>query len=343
VATMPSRRLAERFAGAPEATRRSLTRWRTVARAAAIFTLIGSAIIHFSQVRIHLEEWGPAGVAFLVLAGAELVLAATILVAASRPAYLVGIWVSQAAILLWILSRTVGIPFGPDAFVAEPVGRADLTATTLEAITLVALFPLFLSRPAGSFQPRLSGGGYLAVGVLAFLVGSSTWFAVLPSGGCDGHRASESQTGPLVPIDGHSILGSNTPIAQANAGQEVGLVVGLLDNCGSSTLTIRSVRLAGAPKFDMAGRGVSFWVVPTSLARPGRAIPADLLRRRGTPLPGEVTIEPAKESRRYPALVLLVRATRAGDFWVNAVEITYAADGRAFRFPYATAARLRIS
>jgi hypothetical protein len=342
VATMPSRRLAERFAGAPEATRRSLTRWRTVARAAAIFTLIGSAIIHISQVRIHLQEWGPAGVTFLVLAGSELVLAATILVAASRPAYLVGIWVSQATILLWLLSRTVGIPFGPEAFVAEPVGRADLTATTLEAITLMALFPLFLSRPAGSFQPRLSGGAYLAVGVLAFLVGSSTWFAVLPSG-CNGHRASESQTGPLVPIDGHSILGANTPIAKANAGQEVGLVVGLLDNCGSSTLTIRSVRLSGAPMFDMAGRGVSFWVVPSSLAQPGRAIPAVLLRRRGTPLPGEVAIEPAKESRRYPGLVLLVRATRVGDFWVNAVEITYAADGRAFRFPYATAARLRFS
>ncbi|MGH2554230.1 MAG: hypothetical protein ACRDHO_00740 [Actinomycetota bacterium] len=343
MATMNSRLLAERSAGAAEATGGSPTPWRTVARAGAIFTLIGSAIIHFSQVRIHLQEWGPAGATFLVLAGAELVLAATILVAASRPAYLVGIWVSQATILLWLLSRTVGIPFGPEAFVPEPIGKPDLTATTLEAITMVALFPLFLSRPSGNVQLHLSSRAYLAVGVLALLVASSTWFAMLPPGGCDGHRASESRTGPLVPIDGHSILGANTPVAEAIAGQQVGLVVGLLHNCGSSTLTIRSGRLAGAPKFEMAGRSVSFWVVPPSLAQPGRPIPADLLRRRGTPLPGEVPIEPAKESRRYPALVLLVHATRAGDFWVNAVEITYAVEGRVIRFPYATAARLRIS
>ncbi|MGH2572615.1 MAG: hypothetical protein ACRDGU_03895 [Actinomycetota bacterium] len=343
MATLSSRLLAEKVPEAAGVRDRYGPQWRTVARAAAVLTLIGSAVIHFSQVGIHLEEWSPAGITFVVLAGAELVLATAILVGASRPAYLAGIWVSQATILVWLLSRTVGIPFGPEAFIPEPVGRPDLIASALEAITMGTLFALFLSRPAGGRALHLSGRGYLAVGMMASLVGVSSWFAVLPEGGCEAHGASESLTGPLIPIDGHSILGRDTPVAEANAGQEVGLVVGLLDNCGSSTLTIRSARLTGATNFKKAARPVSLWVVPSWLARPGRIIPAAVLKGNGTPLPGEVEVEPAGDSTKYPGLVLLLNAAPVGDFWVNAIEVTYTAGGRTYVSPYATIARLRVS
>jgi hypothetical protein len=343
MATLASRLLAEKLPDTTEGQGARRAQWRLVARAGGIFTLVGSAVIHFSQVDTHLEEWRPAGIAFLVLAGSELVLAAGILVGASRPAYLLGIWVSQATILLWLLSRTVGIPFGPEAFVPEPVGRPDVIATALEAGTLAALFPLFLLRPTRAAETRLSGLGYIAMGVTAILVGSSTWFAVVRAGGCEGHEASESLTGPLIPIDGHSLLGRRTPVAEATPGQDVGLVVGLLNNCGSSAITIRRARLTGTTNFETAAQALSFWVVPPSLAQPGRVVPADVVKRRGLPLPGEVEIEPVIDSTRYPGLVLLVRATRAGDFWVNAVEIIYTVGGRTYGSPYATLARLRIS
>lgn len=340
--TLTSRLLAERLPDGTEGQGEGRPAWRAVARAAAILTLVGSAVIHFSQVRAHLEEWRPSGITFLVLAGAEVVLAVAMLIGASRPAYLLGIWVSQATILLWLLSRTVGIPFGPEAFVPEPVGRPDLTATALEAITLAALFPLFLLRSGGTRPIELAGRGYLAVGLMAMIVGSATWFAVLPSGGCHGHGGAESLTGPLIPIDGHSILGRNTPIAEAKAGQEVGLVVGLLHNCDSSALAIRSARLTGVTDFETAGRAVSFWVVPPSLARPGEVIPLEALRRAGTPLPGEVEVRSGEETREFPGLVLLVQATRPGDFSVSAIEVTYTVGGRTYVSPYATIARLRI-
>jgi hypothetical protein len=341
--TLTSRLLAERLPDGTKGQGVGRPQWRAVARAAAILTLVGSAVIHFSQVRAHLQEWRPSGITFLVLAGAELLLAVAMLIGASRPAYLLGIWVSQATILLWLLSRTVGIPFGPEAFVPEPVGRPDLTATALEALTLGVLFPLYLWRSAGNGANRFSARGYLAMGLMAILVGSSTWFAVLPAGGCDGHGASESLTGPLIPIDGHSILGRNTPVAQANAGQEVGLVVGVLKNCGSSILTIRSARLTGATNFEMAARSISFWVVPPTLARPGRIVPVDALKRNGVPLPGKVEVPPQEESTQYPGLVLLVHAARRGDFSVNSIGVTYTAGGRTYTSPYATIARLRIS
>jgi hypothetical protein len=343
MATVTSRLLAERLPDSAEGQGVGRRPWRAVARAAAILTLVGSAVIHFSQVRAHLQEWRPSGITFLVLAGAELVLAVAMLIGASRPAYLLGIWVSQATILLWLLSRTVGIPFGPEAFVPERVGRPDLTATVLEAITLAALFPLFLVRSGRSRATRLAGRGYLAVGLMAMIVGSATWFAVLPSGSCHGHGGAESLTGPLVPVDGHSMLDRNTPIAEAKTGREVGLVVGLLHNCDSSALAIRSARLTGVTDFEMAGRAVSFWVVPPSLARPGEVIPLEVLRRGGKPLPGGVEVRSEEKTTGFPGLVLLVHATRPGDFSVSALEVTYTAGGRTYVSPYATIARLRIS
>lgn len=343
MATLTSRLLAERIPQAGGLRAKGGSQWRSLARAAAVFTLIGSAVIHFSHAGVHLKEWRPAGITFLALAGAELALAAWLLVGASRVAYLLGIWVSQATVLLWGLSRTVGIPFGPDAFVPEPLGRPDLTSTVLEAITLVVLLPLLLSRAAGNGEIDLSRSGYVAVGVMAILVGSSTWVAVLPATGCGGHEASELLTGPMIPIDGHSMLGRNTPVVEAEAGKEVGLVVGLLNNCGTSTLTVESAGLTGATNFAMAGRSVSFWVVPPSLAQPGLVIPVDVLKRTGMRLPGRVEVEPAKGSTRYPGLVLLVDAIRPGDVFVNAVEVTYTTRERRYSSPYATIARLRIS
>ena len=209
-------------------------------------------------------------------------------------------------------------------------------------MTLAALFPLFLLRSGGTRATQLGGRGCLAVGLMAMIVGSATWFAVLPSGSCHGHGGAESLTGPLIPIDGHSILSRNTPIAEAKAGREVGLVVGLLHNCDSRALAIRSARLTGVTDFETAGRAVSFWVVPPSLARPGEVIPLEVLRQDGAPLPGEIEVRSGEETTEFPGLVLVVHATRPGDFSVSAIEVTYTVGGRTYVSPYATIARLRI-
>jgi len=60
---------------------------------------------------------------------------------------LLGAAIACAAIaVIWILSRTVGVPFGPDAGDVESVGVAD-TIATLEEIALAAIVTGTLWRP----------------------------------------------------------------------------------------------------------------------------------------------------------------------------------------------------
>ena len=111
--------------------------------------LVGSAAIHGAVVPQHLVEWGAAGVFFIALAAAEIVLAAALLLNRLQPTLLLAaVVVSAGPLALWLYSRTIGIPFGPGAGLPEQIGLADLAACTLEATTLlIALNLLRHSQP----------------------------------------------------------------------------------------------------------------------------------------------------------------------------------------------------
>ena len=63
---------------------------------------------------------------------------------------------SVATLSLWALSRTVGLPVGPDAGVAEPVAQLDLAVALLEILTIVAV-PVLL----GAWQRSHRAGALL--------------------------------------------------------------------------------------------------------------------------------------------------------------------------------------
>src|SRR5207244_3383707 len=75
---------------------------------------------------------------------------------------------------IWLVSRTIGIPFGPDSGIAEPVAFADVLCTILEVGivlgSLALLKPRFLDRPVRSAAalPGVAGVGVL-VAALATL------------------------------------------------------------------------------------------------------------------------------------------------------------------------------
>jgi hypothetical protein len=54
--------------------------------------------------------------------------------------------VNAAVIGLWFVSRTTGLPVGPEPWEAEAVGTADLLCSALEAVVVV-LLALTLRRP----------------------------------------------------------------------------------------------------------------------------------------------------------------------------------------------------
>ena len=110
--------------------------------------LLGAAAVHAAVVPEHLREWPAAGGFFVLLTLAE-VAAAALVATHRRWALPMALAVSVGPLLLWLWSRTLGMPFGPEPWTPEAVGLADLAAGALELTTLalaVALLPARLPR-----------------------------------------------------------------------------------------------------------------------------------------------------------------------------------------------------
>jgi hypothetical protein len=106
--------------------------------AAAAAAAAGAALVHFAVAPEHFREWWGFGT-FFVLCG-EIQLGWAFL-ARRRPGPLVlsaGLAGSLFLVALWLLSRTAGLPFGPDPGVPEAAGTADLVAVSLELATALA-------------------------------------------------------------------------------------------------------------------------------------------------------------------------------------------------------------
>ena len=138
--------------------------------------LLGGAAVHAAVVPEHLVEWPAAGWFFVLLTLAEV--AAAVLVATRRRwAVPVSLAVSAGPLLLWLWSRTLGMPFGPEPWVPEAVGLADLAACALELATLalaVAIArPARWARQASPAALRLALVGVVAVTTIGFGTGAA--------------------------------------------------------------------------------------------------------------------------------------------------------------------------
>ena len=111
----------------------------------AVALSLGAAAVHLWVVPDHAAEFAPYGLAFLVVAIFQ-ARWATIYVA-RRPSSLLrlGLVVNAAVIAIWIWSRTAGLPWGATPNTPEPLGGADLAATSFElglvAILAIQLWP----------------------------------------------------------------------------------------------------------------------------------------------------------------------------------------------------------
>ena len=112
--------------------------------AAAALSLV-AALVHLWVTPEHLEEWWGYGAFFLVSAVAQALYAPLLLRRPDRAILLLGVAGNLAIVSLYLLTRTVGIPFfGPHAGESEGVGFTDLCATTSELGIIVALGAVLL-------------------------------------------------------------------------------------------------------------------------------------------------------------------------------------------------------
>lgn len=123
---------------------RPLLRWQLAAAS------LGAAAIHFAVIVPHINEYTAFGVFFLVVAWFQAAWAVLVAKTDDRRLLLVGVVANAVVVLVWIWSRTAGLPIGPEPGVAEEVGAPDAISTMLEAVIIVwttlLLTPVYRSR-----------------------------------------------------------------------------------------------------------------------------------------------------------------------------------------------------
>ena len=107
-------------------------------RVAVALASLGAGVVHVAVCPDHFREAAVFGLFFAVCALAQVGWAAAVLAQPSRRVWLAGLAGNAAVLALWAVTRTVGLPFGPEAGAAEAVGRADALAGVLEVVVVVA-------------------------------------------------------------------------------------------------------------------------------------------------------------------------------------------------------------
>ena len=122
------------------------------------------ALLHVSAAQGHWAESVLYGIGFLVLAALQFGLGVSLALTrgGGRTLLGAGIVLDLGVLLVYLASRTVGLPVGPDVGAPETLGIPDVTAT-LDEIVLLGLSVVLLRGR------RLPDRAHLALWILAFL------------------------------------------------------------------------------------------------------------------------------------------------------------------------------
>jgi hypothetical protein len=148
-----------------------------------------AASIHAAVVQEHLAEFAPFGVFFAVSALSQALWAIAVLGwGPSRALLKWSVLVNGGIVVLWVASRTIGLPLGPGAGTREAIGAIDVLATIYE-VALVAGSLLMLRgvRPM-RIPARLAP---FAAGVTAGALTLLTFLGIAA-----GHVATHAEGGP---------------------------------------------------------------------------------------------------------------------------------------------------
>ena len=158
-------------------------------RAIAVAASIGAGTIHLALTPDHFGESAALGLGFVAAVAFQFSWIMTAVANLGRVSAVVGIAGNGVLIIAWLVSRTIGLPFGQEPWVPEAIGRPDLVAIGLEATVIVALVLLSSGwvRISASRQAvsAASIGFVPAVGIIAV----ATILALSGSGEAGSHEA----------------------------------------------------------------------------------------------------------------------------------------------------------
>jgi hypothetical protein len=97
-----------------------------------------AAVVHVAVCPEHYAESWLYGAFFTVTAGTQLLWAGLLVLRPGPRVVRAGLFASLGVVALWAVTRTVGIPLGPEGGEVETVGALDLLATTAELVAAAA-------------------------------------------------------------------------------------------------------------------------------------------------------------------------------------------------------------
>ncbi len=165
----------------------------TTANVALAVTSLAAAGIHFAVMGDHFAEWFLAGLFFSVAAWLQALWAVGVVVSLDRRLLMAGLVGNLAVALIWTISRTRGLPIGPEPGTPEALGFADVLSTVLEVLLAAGCVILLAARS----PIKLPGGrtGLAAVFALTLALALLTTTAIATAGGHGGEQgAHETET-----------------------------------------------------------------------------------------------------------------------------------------------------
>jgi hypothetical protein len=151
---------------------RSIGAYRDARLHLAALSLVAGAIHAVVAVPHFAEYWG-FGSFFVALGVFQLGWGIQVYRRPSALLYRIGAWASLAVVALWVASRTVGLPLGPEPGAAEPVGPLDGLASAIE-VAIAMLCASFLGRalPVPARAARATSYALMFGGLLALMLGA---------------------------------------------------------------------------------------------------------------------------------------------------------------------------
>jgi hypothetical protein len=181
---------------------------------------VGAAAIHFAVTFGHFSQYVLYGVFFLVLSWAQMIWAAVVVWRPSRPWLWLGIAGNTLVLAVYVASRTIGLPIGPDINHPEPVGGLDVVCGILE-FALIAGCAALLWRPSLADRPVRHRGAFAAIAALLAvptLVIAGTTAVMTP-----GWAGPEGPAGIAPPPSGSGSSASSGSSGMGDMGSTSGL------------------------------------------------------------------------------------------------------------------------
>jgi hypothetical protein len=229
---------------------------------------IAAAAIHFVVMGEHFEEYFAFGVFFAIVAWVQALWGMSVAAVPSRGVLITGALLNAIVIAVWTISRTAGIPFGPEAGTPEPISSLDALSTGLEAGIVIGALLLSARRlPQRQLRPR--GAALAAAAPFAVAIGVLTTAAAIGGTHMDpevalGEVATPAMTGGMNASTVDTTAGSQDDDHSSRTSTDPVVEVGDLGEGRSVNAILEPSRELHLEFLDAQGRAVG--VVASTIA-----------------------------------------------------------------------------